>query len=83
MPDGKELPAIIAPLARHQAHALDDKRFRFDLDALIHSIECRPSLLHQFVHRMNAERLRKGRRYSAAGAKAIACSTNSRWRFPA
>ncbi len=67
MPDARELPAAIAGLARHQAHPLDDKRFQFDLDALIRSIEQRPSLLSQFVQVMNAERLRRWRRYSAAG----------------
>ncbi|MBN8514204.1 CHASE2 domain-containing protein [Accumulibacter sp.] len=67
MPDARELPAAIAPLARRQAHALDDKRFQFDLDALIRSIERRPSLLNQFVQLMNAERLRRWRHYSAAG----------------
>jgi hypothetical protein len=67
MPDARELPATLAELARRQAHALDDKRFKFELDALIRSIEQRPSLLNQFVQVMNAERLRKWRRYSGAG----------------
>lgn len=67
MPDAKALPAAIGPLARRHAHALDDNRFQFDLDALIRSVERRPSLLSQFVQLMNAERLRRWRRYSAAG----------------
>ncbi len=67
MPDAKELPPALAELARRQAHVLDDKRFKFELDALIRSIERRPSLLSQFVQVMNAERLRKWRRYSGAG----------------
>ena len=67
MPDTSALPAAIGPLARHQAHVLDDTRFQLDLDALLRSIERRPSLLSQFVQLMNAERMRKWRRYSAAG----------------
>ncbi|WP_291998602.1 toll/interleukin-1 receptor domain-containing protein [Candidatus Accumulibacter sp. ACC012] len=61
MPAAGELPATLAELARRQAHALDDKRFKFELDALIRSIEGRQSLLNQFVQVMNAERLRKWR----------------------
>ncbi|MCP5247091.1 MAG: CHASE2 domain-containing protein [Candidatus Accumulibacter sp.] len=67
MPDIKQLPAAIGALARHQAHPLDDTRFQFDLDALIRSIERRPSLLGQFAQLMNGERVRKWRRYSVAG----------------
>ncbi|RDE49540.1 MAG: CHASE2 domain-containing protein [Candidatus Accumulibacter meliphilus] len=67
MPEASELPATLAELSRRQAHALDDKRFKFELDALIRSIEQRPSLLDQFVQVMNAERLRKWQRYSGAG----------------
>lgn len=65
MPDAKELPAAIGALARHQAHELDDTRFQFDLDALIRSIEHRPSLLGQFAQLMNSERWRKWRRVTA------------------
>jgi len=67
IPNAGELPAALAELSRRQAHVLDDKRFKFELDALIRSIEQRPSLLTQFVQVMNAERLRKWRRYSGAG----------------
>ena len=67
MPEARELPTTLTELARRQAHALDDKRFKFELDALIRSIERRPSLLNQFVQVMNAERLRKWRRYGGAG----------------
>jgi CHASE2 domain-containing sensor protein len=61
MPNGKELPAGIGALARCQAHAVDDTRFEYDLDALIRSIERRPSLLRQFMQLASAERLRKWR----------------------
>jgi hypothetical protein len=67
MPEARELPTTLTELARRQAHALDDKDFKFELDALIRSIERRPSLLNQFVQVMNAERLRKWRRYGGAG----------------
>ena len=68
MPDIKELPAALGPLARHQAQPLDDTRFQIDVDTLIRSIEHRPSLLGQFAQLMNSERLRKWQRYSVASA---------------
>ncbi|WP_291993442.1 CHASE2 domain-containing protein [Candidatus Accumulibacter sp. ACC003] len=68
MPDVKELPAALGALARHQAQPLDDTRFQLDLDALIRSIEQRPSLLGQFAQLLNSERLRKWRRYSVVSA---------------
>lgn len=67
MPESKDLPPDIADLARRQAHELDDKRFQFDLDALIRQVERRPSLLGQFVHMANAERTRRWRQLALAG----------------
>lgn len=67
MPESKDLPVVIAALARRQAHELDDKRFQFDLDALIRQIERRPSLLVQFVQMASAERARKWRQPAVVG----------------
>lgn len=66
MPNVKELPAAIGALARCQAHPVDDTRFDYDLDALIRSIERRPSLLRQFMQLASVERLRKWRQGIAA-----------------
>lgn len=67
MPESKDLPVVIAALARRQAHEMDDKRFQFDLDALIRQIERRPSLLSQFVQMAYAERARKWRQPALVG----------------
>jgi len=66
MPNAKELPAAIGALARCQAHPVDDTRFEYDLDALIRSIERRPSLLRQFMQLASTERLRRWRQGIAA-----------------
>lgn len=68
MPDAKNLPPALAELARRQAHELDDKRFQFDLDALIRNIERRPTLLAQFMAMLQAERLRRWRQLSVVAA---------------
>jgi len=67
MPNVDQLPPAIARLARCQAHAIDDTRFAYDLDALIRFIERRPSLLNQFLQLANSERLRRWRQASTGG----------------
>ncbi|MCM8597674.1 MAG: CHASE2 domain-containing protein [Candidatus Accumulibacter sp.] len=67
MPDVRQLPPVIARLARCQAQAVDDTRFEYDLDSLIRSIERRPSLLGQFAQLSDAERLRRWRQGSSVG----------------
>ncbi len=67
MPNADQLPPAIARLARCQAHAIDDTRFAYDLDALIRFIERRPSLLGQFLQLANSERLRRWRQASTGG----------------
>jgi len=39
MPRADELPAPLAPFARHQAHEVSDKRWKFDIEALSKIIE--------------------------------------------
>lgn len=67
MPGADQLPPALARLARCQAHPVDDSRFAYDLDALIRSIEHRPSLLGQFMELATAERWRRWRHASTAG----------------
>jgi CHASE2 domain-containing sensor protein len=67
MPGADQLPPALARLARCQAHPVDDSRFAYDLDALIRSIEHRPSLLGQFMELATAERWRRWRQASTAG----------------
>ncbi len=67
MPGADQLPPALARLARCQAHPVDDSRFAYDLDALIRSIERRPSLLGQFMELATAERWRRWRHASTAG----------------
>jgi len=67
MPRTEELPPSLAGLARCQAHVVDDRRFAYDLDALIRAIEHRPSLLGQFLELANAERWRRWRQASTGG----------------
>jgi CHASE2 domain-containing sensor protein len=61
------LPPSLARLARCQAHPVDDSRFAYDLDALIRSLERRPSLLGQFMELATAERWRRWRQASTGG----------------
>ncbi len=67
MPGATQLPPAINRLARCQAHAIDDTRFAYDLDALIRFIERRPSLLGQFLELANSERMRRWRQASTGG----------------
>ena len=66
MPSADQVPPALAQLARCQAHPVDDSRFAYDLDALIRSIEHRPSLLGQFMELATAERWRRWRHASTA-----------------
>ena len=67
MPGADQLPPALARLARCQAHPVDDSRFAYDLDALIRTLERRPSLLGQFMELATAERWRRWRQASTAG----------------
>ena len=67
MPGADQLPPALTRLARSQAHPVDDSRFAYDLDALIRSLEHRPSLLGQFMELATAERWRRWRQASTAG----------------
>lgn len=67
MPGADQLPPALARLARCQAHPVDDSRFAYDLDALIRSLERRPSLLGQFMELATAERWRRWRQASTGG----------------
>lgn len=74
MPGADQLPPALARLARCQAHPVDDSRFAYDLDALIRSIEHRPSLLGQFMELATAERWRRWRHTSTAGVALLMLS---------
>ena len=67
MPGADQLPPTLVRLARCQAHPVDDSRFAYDLDALIRTLERRPSLLGQFMELATAERWRRWRQASTAG----------------
>ena len=74
MPGADQLPPALARLARCQAHPVDDSRFAYDLDALIRTLERRPSLLGQFMELATAERWRRWRQASTAGVALLMLS---------